>query len=71
MKCLNCSAFTVVTLIAFIASGCGSSSGDAAARWDGKQPLPPIAVKARKNSKKPSQPPPKRVRGFTVPAEQV
>jgi hypothetical protein len=70
MKRRHCCAFTFAALIAFITSGCGSSSVDAAAKWDGKEPLPPIAVKASKNSRKAPQAPPRRVRGFTVPTEQ-
>ena len=70
MKRLHCCAFAFAAFIASMASGCGSSSVDAAAKWDGKEPLPPIAVKTSKNSKKTPQAPPKRVRGFTVPTEQ-
>jgi hypothetical protein len=42
--------------------GCGSQTEDAAAKWDGKEPVagPPP-------SKKKDAPPSKRVRGFMVP----
>jgi hypothetical protein len=52
-------------LMPFVASGCGSSSVNAAAKWDGKEPLPaPPPSKRKADQGKPIM---KRVRGFTVP----
>ncbi len=59
-------SFMLAVLGLVIASGCGGPTEDAAAKWDGKDPLPPITIKPSKN-KNALKEPPKRVRGFTVP----
>jgi hypothetical protein len=55
-------------LIPLVASGCGSSSVDVAAKWEGKDPLPTPPRSTRQSDQ--GKPTAKRVRGFTVPGTQ-
>jgi hypothetical protein len=66
MKRLFRGVLSIAILIPFAAAGCGSSSGDAAAKWDRQQPPTTLPVKPSKQSKVP-QKPARKVRGFTVP----